>query len=74
MTIANVGKKKQCDIHVVSSSKIYKGLKVVDKDKNIGTVKQCFDMHNVWVVYDVGGSGFYCIEKDCKDYDPIYYS
>ena len=58
---------------IVSSSNIVDGLKVIDTDGIIGTIKQSFDLHNVWVVYDVGGSGFYCIDKNCKDYDPLYY-
>ena len=36
--------KKQCDIQVVSCSKVSEGLKVVDNEKNIGTVKQCFGL------------------------------
>jgi len=58
----------------VSSSNVREGLKVIDIDGIIGTIKQCYDSHNIWVLYDNnGGSGFYCVEKSCDDYDPLYY-
>lgn len=61
-------------IQIVMSSNIHNGLKVTDEDGVIGEVKQCDDLHNIWVVYDNGGSGFYCLDENCKDYDKLYYS
>lgn len=72
---------------LVTRSNITGGRKVVDEDGNIGVIKY-FDanLHNVLVEYDGGGSGFHCLNKDCKEehcvngikgdismYDPLYY-
>jgi len=28
------------------------------------------DIHNILVEYEDGGSGLYCLDKRCKDFDP----
>ena len=35
-----------------------------------GKIIECDDPHNVFVQYDNGGSGLYCLDNDCDDRDP----
>ena len=47
------------------------GGKVVDDDGYIGVVIEASDPHNIFVKYDNGGSGYYCIVPSCAEYDPL---
>lgn len=51
----------------VKHSDLVIGLKVQDNDGNIGKVKDCSDIHNVYVEYDNGGSEIHCLVEDCKE-------
>lgn len=53
---------------------IYPGMRIQDKDGDIAVVKKCFDNHNIIVELEchTGGYAFYCLDKNCKDYDEIY--
>ena len=42
--------------HIVSHSNLVIGMRVQDDEGNVGTVKECEDIHNVFVEYDNGGS------------------
>lgn len=56
-------------------SELIEGLKVQDKHKNISTVIKCKDIHHVLVKFEKmggGGYGFYCLDKDSSQYDPLY--
>lgn len=71
----------------VTRSNITGGRKVIDNEGNVGTIKHYDEeMHNVFVEYDNGGSGVYCLIEGCKEphevnghkfeieqYDPLYY-
>ncbi len=48
------------------------GIKVIDGDDNIGVIKDCFDIRNIIVEYLDGGSGLYCLDSTCNNYDPLY--
>lgn len=53
------------------------GMKVIDNDKNIGTITEIEDIHNVFVEYDNGGFGCHCFVEGCLDnlvpyYDPLF--
>jgi len=54
-------------------SELRKGMRVVDSDGDVGYIRDCDDIHNVFVVYDLGGSGLYCFDKDCEEYYPNLY-
>lgn len=52
------------------------GMKVMDEDGDIGTVKECSDIHNIFVVFDneESSTGFYCLEPGCEyGNDKLYY-
>lgn len=51
---------------------IKKGVTVIDGQGMVGVVKEFQDIHNVWVKYENGSSGVYCLDKNCKDYDPLF--
>lgn len=53
-------------------SDVYVGLKVIDNDDFTGLVTSCSDIHNVYVDYGDGGSGLYCLDKNCENYDPLF--
>jgi hypothetical protein len=56
-------------------SELKKGMKVQDVDGNVGVIKKCNDIHNIYIKYEgsVGGYGLYCIDDVDKDYyDPLY--
>jgi hypothetical protein len=55
-------------------SELEKGMKVKDRNGNIGTIKKCEDLHNIIVRYkNTGGWGFYCLDPlDENYYDPLY--
>lgn len=48
------------------------GLKVIDRDDNVGVVKDCTDIHNVLVLYEPNGQGLYCLDEKCETYEPLY--
>jgi hypothetical protein len=48
------------------------GMRVIDQDDHIGTIKECEDIHNILVEYENGGSGFYCLDEKCEEYDELY--
>ncbi len=71
---------------LVTPNNIMTDKKVIDNDGNIGTIKTCDDIHNVFVEYQGGGSGLHCLIKGCNEnhvdknkdieidyYDPLYY-
>ena len=75
------------ELYIVNSSNIFKGLRVMDNKGVIGTVMECDDLHNVWVIFDgegliveidntekeCGGSGYYCFVKKCdENNDQLY--
>ena len=49
------------------------GMRVEDGGEP-GKVVECDDPHNIFIEYDNGGSGFYCIAEDCEEKDvvPLY--
>jgi len=47
------------------------GNRVIDQDGNRGNVVNADDLHNIEVDYYSGGKGFYCIDPECRHYDPI---
>ena len=78
--------KPQLHLHIVSHSNLVIGMRVMDDEGNVGTVKECEDIHNVFVEYDNGGSGLHCLIEECIEtttinsqlvemphYDPLYY-
>jgi len=72
---------------LVTRSNITGGRKVIDSEGNVGTIKNYDEeLHNVFVEYDNGGSGFHCLNEGCTEpmevngykfeneqYDPLYY-
>lgn len=48
------------------------GMKVIDKDGDVGTIISCTDPHNVFVECIGGGGGFYCLDDNCVDNDLLY--
>ena len=46
------------------------GTKVVDTDGDTGVIKNVISIHNVYVEYDNGGSGLYCLDDNCKERHP----
>ena len=78
--------KPQLHLHIVSQNNLFIGMRVQDNECNVGTVKECEDIHNVFVEYDNGGSGLHCLVEGCIEtttingelvemlhYDPLYY-
>jgi hypothetical protein len=52
-------------------NKLRVGDNVYDPDMDAyGIVKQIPDIHNIFVEYDDGGSGLYCLDPKCEDFDP----
>ena len=43
------------------------GIKVMDEDGDIGTVKECDDPHNILVEFTNGGTALYCLVPNCED-------
>lgn len=43
------------------------GMRVMDEDGDIGTVKECDDAHNILVEFPNGGTGLYCLVPNCED-------
>ena len=63
----------------ISYEDVYIGMEVIDKDGDNGIITKIYDSHNIVVEYcknesndTLGGSGIYCLEKDCKDYYPLF--
>ena len=48
------------------------GMVVIDADGDDGIITEIEDSHNVWVNYGCNGSGVFCMDKDCKDFDQLY--
>jgi hypothetical protein len=75
--------KKDKQSEIVSHSDLVIGMRITDNDGNVGIVKDCDDLHNVFVEYDNGGSGFHCLIEECIEttsklvdipqYDHLYY-
>lgn len=72
---------------VIAHSELFIGMLVQDEDGDVGTVKECGDIHNVIVEYE-GGLGLYCLLEGCTEevemivdgkiaiiphYDPLYH-
>lgn len=51
---------------------VFVGQKVYDSDGTTGKVVDCSEEHNILVEFDNGGSGFYCLSKDCESEDCLY--
>lgn len=50
------------------------GDRVIDEEGDLGTIDDINGIHNIHVVYDNGGAGFYCQSKSkrCKNfYSPL---
>ena len=48
-------------------------LKVTDNKGNTGAITSAeHDIHNVEVKYLKGGKGFYCFDRTCAEYDPLF--
>jgi hypothetical protein len=47
------------------------GDKVKDEEGHIGTVIECDDIHNIFVQFDDGGSGLFCIDRTCKEFSHL---
>lgn len=78
--------KETSKLRIINQSDLVKDMRVQDDNGNVGLVKECDDMHNIFVEYDTGGSGYYCVVIGCKEkrlndgsdlrslhYDPLYY-
>lgn len=52
---------------IKSLLELYIGMRVQDDEGNIGTVKECYDIHNIFVKFDNGGTGLYCLIEGCAD-------
>ncbi len=46
------------------------GTRVVDTSGDTGEIKNVISIHNVYIEYDNGGSGLYCLDDTCKDRKP----
>lgn len=56
---------------------VYIGLEVIDEDGKTGIITKIYDSHNVMVEYDkqndiLSGTGLFCLEKDCEDFDILF--
>ena len=45
--------------------------RVRDGEGYTGIVVKVEDRHNIYVEYDGGGQGIYCLVKKCEGYDPL---
>lgn len=52
---------------IKSLLELYIGMRVQDNEGNIGTVKECDDIHNIFVEFDNGGTGLHCLIEGCAD-------
>jgi hypothetical protein len=72
--------------HIINPSNLTIGMRVQNDEGNVGTVEGCEDIHNVYIKYDHGGYGLYCLVEGCIEeaivnehnveiphYDPLYY-
>ena len=50
---------------------ISKGMRVKDKDGDVGKVVEYSDIHNIKVKLK-DGIAFYCLVEDCSEYEPLY--
>lgn len=58
-------------MNMLKFDKCYKGLKVQDTDGSKGTITEVDDIHNISVEFD-GGSGLYCLDSNCSEYEPLF--
>jgi hypothetical protein len=58
------------ELDILDAGNLKLGAKIMDRDKNIGTVTSIEDMHNIEVEFENDGYGFWCFAKcqDCKEY------
>lgn len=69
----------------INHNELFFGQLVQDSMRNIGTIQEFHDVHNVLVEYKKGGIGFYCLLENCEEtkdingekiplqhYDPLY--
>lgn len=74
------------DLKLIDYKDIVIGMEVIDDDKQKGMVISCDNIHNIYVEFNNGGSGLYCLVKDCIEttiineqeieiphYSPLYY-
>lgn len=60
------------DIHnfVFGILEIKKGDRIYDSRMDVfGVVKEADDIHNVFVEFEPDGSGLYCLDPSCSEYD-----
>lgn len=50
------------------------GRQVIDSEGHLGKISEIDEIHNVIVEFSDGGSGIYCLDKTCLEYDPLYIS
>lgn len=73
------------DLKLLDYKDIVVGMRVKNNERITGIIKECDNIHNIFVEYDNGGSGLYCLVKDCIEttiineqvieiphYDPLY--
>ena len=46
---------------------IFVGQKVIDEDGDKGTIVEIENIYNIYVKYDNGGSGIFCLNGCCGD-------
>lgn len=56
---------------------LYIGMRVFDKDGEVGIIDECNDIHNVYVLFktETGfttGAGLYCLDHTCEEYTPLF--
>lgn len=50
---------------------LYVGMKVYDGNGSFGTIMVIEDIHNVWIEFYNGSSGYYCVDEKCHFYDQL---
>lgn len=58
----------------LSFESVYVGMRVRDNDEDfgVGTVKECENAHNVFVVFDNEATGIFCLVKNCSFYNKLF--
>ena len=71
----NILDTKMTKTRKITFEELKVGIQVQDSDSIKGIVSDIKDIHNVYVLYGKGGvsgSGLYCLDKNCNDYDPLF--
>ena len=48
------------------------GMEVKDDEGDRSIIVDCSDIHNVEVRFILGGKALYCLDENCKDFDPLF--